>query len=226
MGDIRVLLVTEERLLLSALGLALETFEGLWVVGAERDWPRALASLELHRPNVMVIDERTLRACCSPQELRDFATKHIHIKLILLTAFMDPEYERAVAAAGVAGILPLDVEVSALVHAIRSVFAGQWVLPGPVFRGLLGHRSNGAGSQLPWEDAEMDVAELSEREKAILSMISHGYKDAQIASSLCLAERTVQFYVNRICNKLNAKNRIHAVTKVLRKQVPLEGPLS
>lgn len=225
MSDIKVLLVTEERLLLSALELALETFQGLRVVGAERDWPRALASLALHRPNVMVVDERTFGPCCSPHELKDFTTGHIDIKVIVLTSFVDLERDRAIATAGVAGILPLDVEVSALVHAIRSVFAGQWVLPGPLFRDLLSHGPNGTGPQLPSKDDEIDVADLSEREKAILTMISHGYKDAQIASSLCLAERTVQFYVNRICNKLNAKNRIHAVTKVLRKQVPLEESL-
>lgn len=59
--------------------------------------------------------------------------------------------------------------------------------------------------------------ELSSRESEIIILIASGFLDKEIAIKLKISTRTVQTYVTRICSKLEARNRTHAVTKVLLK---------
>ena len=61
--------------------------------------------------------------------------------------------------------------------------------------------------------------ELSSRESEIIILIAKGFLDKEIAKELKISVRTVQTYVTRICSKLNARNRPHAVAKLLVKSV-------
>lgn len=58
---------------------------------------------------------------------------------------------------------------------------------------------------------------LSSRESEIMGFISSGFSDKEIAKELSISSRTIQTYVTRICLKLGARNRPHAVAKVLTK---------
>lgn len=61
--------------------------------------------------------------------------------------------------------------------------------------------------------------ELSVRETEIIVLIANGLSDKEIAKKLDISPRTIQTYVTRICSKLGAFNRPHAVAKVLVKSV-------
>jgi DNA-binding CsgD family transcriptional regulator len=54
---------------------------------------------------------------------------------------------------------------------------------------------------------------LSAVERDILGAMAEGATDAQSAKRLFLAEATVATYVRRICSKLEAHNRPHAVKR-------------
>lgn len=53
--------------------------------------------------------------------------------------------------------------------------------------------------------------ELSNRETEIMVQIALGFSDKEISDNLSISTRTVQTHVVRICLKLNARNRAHAV---------------
>jgi len=55
---------------------------------------------------------------------------------------------------------------------------------------------------------------LSARETEIIILIASGFSDKEISDKIHISTRTIQTYVNRICSKLNARNRVHAVTKL------------
>lgn len=61
--------------------------------------------------------------------------------------------------------------------------------------------------------------ELSLRETEIIVHIAYGFSDKEIANKLNISPRTIQTYVIRICLKLNARNRPHAVTKILLRNI-------
>jgi len=61
--------------------------------------------------------------------------------------------------------------------------------------------------------------ELSNRELEIIVLIAMGFLDKEIAQKLKISIRTVQTYVTRICTKLSARNRAHAVAKLFLKAI-------
>lgn len=61
--------------------------------------------------------------------------------------------------------------------------------------------------------------ELSVRETEIMMHIAHGFSDREIAIKLNISTRTIQTHVVRICLKLHARNRVHAVTKLFFKKL-------
>jgi DNA-binding NarL/FixJ family response regulator len=63
------------------------------------------------------------------------------------------------------------------------------------------------------EEVLSRVADLNEREVECLAWSARGKTSAEIAGTLGLAKRTVDFHIENACRKLNATTRIEAVAK-------------
>ncbi len=57
---------------------------------------------------------------------------------------------------------------------------------------------------------------LTPSESLILSLIAGGFSDGDIAKHVLVSIRTVNRHIENIREKLDAKNRVHAVVKALR----------
>lgn len=68
--------------------------------------------------------------------------------------------------------------------------------------------------------------QLSIRETEIIVQIALGFSDKEISNNLNISARTIQTYVVRICLKLNARNRAHAVAKLLLSKLFVTNPSS
>jgi len=62
---------------------------------------------------------------------------------------------------------------------------------------------------------------LSIRETEIIIHIANGFSDKEIANKLNISPRTIQTYVFRICLKLNARNRAHAVARLFLRRLTM-----
>ena len=100
------------------------------------------------------------------------------------------------------GILPADAspdELSAAVHALSQGL-------------IVGTSSLLFGS----ENEPLREGPLTERESEVLSLLSKGLANKQIAVELGISEHTVKFHVSSIYTKLNVTNRTEAVRAGLR----------
>lgn len=79
--------------------------------------------------------------------------------------------------------------------------------PAPVFA-MVG--ANGAGGDTVAE-------EITHREKEVLSYVSLGYGNKQIADQLSISEQTIKNHMSSILQKMNANDRTHAVVLALRR---------
>lgn len=57
------------------------------------------------------------------------------------------------------------------------------------------------------------VAGVTERERAVLVLLTHGYTNAAIAEQLVLNPKTVRNYVSSIFGKLQVADRAEAIVK-------------
>jgi DNA-binding NarL/FixJ family response regulator len=100
------------------------------------------------------------------------------------------------------GILPLDASAVTLCAAVRALAAGLVVGSAA----LMATSAQEHGSRGP----------LTEREAEVLSLLSKGLANKQIAMMLGISEHTVKFHVSSIYTKLDATSRTQAVREGLR----------
>jgi DNA-binding CsgD family transcriptional regulator len=65
--------------------------------------------------------------------------------------------------------------------------------------------------QLP----KLPSSDLSEREREILTLLSQGFRDRDIAAQLVISESTVKFHMNNVLAKLKARTRYQALYKAI-----------
>lgn len=60
---------------------------------------------------------------------------------------------------------------------------------------------------------------LTDRERQVLTLIAAGCADKEVSTRLYLTQNTVKTHVRRLCARLGARSRAHAVAIALRAQV-------
>lgn len=210
---IRVLLADDQDLIRSGLAMLIDAEPDLEVVGGARDGLDAVRQVEALQPDIVLMDvqmpgmggvEATRRitqdqASRNPDRL---------VKVIMLTTFHDEEAVYAALRAGASGFLLKDTDEIALFSGIRAVAAGGAVLDPPVAWTLLTDFAARPERNVPTPEA---MREITDRERDVLILISHGYSNTEIADHLVLSEATVKTHVNRLFMKLGLRDRSQAV---------------
>ena len=85
---------------------------------------------------------------------------------------------------------------------------------GVVTPDLLGELLRGASQD--GADPRPAVAQLTDREQRVLSLIAAGHPTREVARELCYSERTVKNVLHDVVTKLNARSRSQAVAFAVR----------
>jgi two-component system nitrate/nitrite response regulator NarL len=126
--------------------------------------------------------------------------------VLMLTVSEDSEDLLATLRAGAIGYLLKNIEVDALVNAVRSAARGEAVVSPQMTAKLVA----GVRSERKSEDIQAEKEKLSPREREILGFLARGESNKQIARNLNLAESTVKIHVQNILKKLNLTSRVQA----------------
>jgi two-component system, NarL family, nitrate/nitrite response regulator NarL len=167
----------------------------------------ALKIAEDLRPDVMLLDIRLPGGGLEAAAI--IARTFPSVRAVMLTA---SENERDVAAAlrlGARGYILKGSSGAEVVKAVRAIFNGASNVA-PVGPSL--------AARLPIEmrthaeaDARECVSGFTGREEAILSLVSRGLTNKEVANRLHLTERTVKHHMTCIMRKSNVRNRVEAV---------------
>jgi two-component system response regulator NreC len=139
----------------------------------------------------------------------------------VLTMHDDTAYLRSALAAGASGYVVKKSADSELISAITAVHRGQMFVDlasssGAIQEALLylpskeGSRSGDPRSL------------LSQREKAVLTLLAEGYTNQQVADRLCLSVKTIETYRMRLAEKLGLRSRADLTRYAL--EIGLIGP--
>jgi DNA-binding NarL/FixJ family response regulator len=205
----RVVLADDEQLLRVGFRMILDADGGFDVVAEAGDGREAVAAVEAHHPDVVVMDVR-MPEMDGIAATEIITREHPDVRVLILTTFDLDEYAFAGLRAGASGFLLKNVPPDELVAAIRTVAAGDAVVAPRVTRRLL----ETFAARIPTEsqaarDARLE--QLTERERDVLQAIALGRSNQEIASSLFLSEATVKSHVSRILAKLGLRDRVQAV---------------
>jgi DNA-binding NarL/FixJ family response regulator len=203
---IRIVLVDDDPLVRSALGLMLGGQPDLEVVGEAADGRAGVDLVNRLGPDVVLMDIRM------PVLNGLEATRLLHgrpdpPRVVVLTTFDADEYVVGALAAGADGFLLKDAQPAEIVGAVRKVADGEAMLSPAVTRTLIERvradslvdRSAEAGARLK---------PLTEREREVAVAVGRGLSNAEIAGELYLSVPTVKAHVSRLFDKLGATNRV------------------
>ncbi len=204
---IRVALVDDQAMVRAGLARILSPTDGFEVVAECGDGLEAVEEVPAARPDVTLMDIRMpeLDGIASTALLRELPDP---APILMLTTFGEDAMLWGAIEAGAAGFVLKDSSAEDLITAVKSVAGGgAWFDPAVAPRVLDRYRRVVA-------PAARDVGRLellTNREHAVLRLMARGATNAEIASSLHVAEATVKTHVGRIFSKLDVRDRAAAI---------------
>lgn len=205
---LRLVVADDQPLVRAGLRLILRAEPDLEVVAECADGEQALAAVQAHRPDVVLMDVRMpgTDGLAATRRLRDLGDGAPPV--LLLTTFDDDEVLWGAVEAGAASFLLKDTPAEQLVAALRITAAGgSWLDPRVTPR-LLSRLRDARG---PDGDATARLAALTDRETEVLVLMADGSNNVEIADRLHVSERTVKSHVTSIFLKLAVRDRAGAI---------------
>ena len=204
MGKLRLLLVDDHEVVRVGLRTLLNRNPDLDVVDEAVTGQEAVRKALMHRPDIVVMDVR-LSGMSGIEACREITQAAPAVKVIILTSYGDDDTLFEAIAAGASGYVLKQIGSNDLIKAIETVGRGDAALdPATTSRVFARMREEARKKE------ESAFSELTEQELRVLSFLSEGRTNREIADVLSLGEGTVRNYVSSIFSKLHVNNRAEA----------------
>ena len=205
---IRLLLADDQTLLRRGLKGMFDLTGDLRVVAEAADGDEALAQIDEHEVDVLLLDVRMPKRS-GVEVLDELRKRGRAIPALLLTTFDDDAALLAGVRAGARGWLLKDVAFERLADAVRTLAQG-----GTVLLPAVTERAVRALAAAPPTFESLDAPDrLTGRETEILRLMAGGYSNREIATALHSGEGTVKNHISHILSKLGVRDRTRAVLK-------------
>jgi DNA-binding NarL/FixJ family response regulator len=201
---IRVFIADDQLLIRQGIRRLLELDRELTIAGEAEDGQQTIERVPQLRPDVLLLDIRMPKKN-GVDVLRELAAANALPPTLILTTFEDSAVVLEGIRAGARGFMLKDVSYEQLIHAIRSIAAGETLFQPAITQRLL---RNVAAGPPPLE-------KLTDREREVVRLMAGGYSNKEIAHALGTAEGTIKNHVSSILSKLGVRDRTRAVLKAL-----------
>jgi DNA-binding NarL/FixJ family response regulator len=202
---IRVVVVDDDPLVRTGLGIILSADPGIAVVAVADDGATGIEAVRREQPDLVLLDIR-MPGVDGLTAARTLLSGPAPWKVVMLTTFDLDEYVYAALRAGASGFLLKDISPERLVSAVRHVLTGDLLLAPAITTRLVARHAGPAG-----DERGTPLASLTGREREVLTLIGEGLSNSEIAARLVLGEATVKTHVGRIFAKLDLRDRVQAV---------------
>ncbi|HET9649399.1 MAG TPA: response regulator transcription factor [Microlunatus sp.] len=205
---VRILLVDDHPVVRAGLRAVLGTVDGMIIAGEASDGADALKEATILRPDVVLMDLQ-MRGMGGVEATGALRVRVPEAAVLVLTMYDDDDTVLTAMQAGARGYLVKGAAQADIVTAIRAVVAGQVVFGPGVANKVLDYFASGAAPG----QASQPFPDLTERERAILSLLAEGHRTAAIADRLSLSPKTVSNQLTNVFAKLQVTNRSEAIVK-------------
>ncbi len=206
-GPVRVVIVDDHDLVRAGLRGVLDADPSIEVVAEAADGVQAVAAVEVHHPDVVVMDLQ-MAGMGGIEATHRILAAQPRTSVLALTMFDDDDSVFAALRAGARGYLLKGSRRNELRGAVLGVAAGQAVFgPGVAARAL---------DRMAGQDDHDDFPELTPREREVLEHLVAGLKSATISQQMGIADKTVRNNISSILTKLHVADRTAAIDRARR----------
>ena len=183
---------------------------GVDVVAEAEDADGLLRKVALTHPDAAIVDIRmppthTDEGLVAAQQIR---ADHPDVGVLVLSEYVEPSYAMRLIEdhpARVGYLLKERVfDIALLVDALRRITEDETVVDQTIVARLVGRRRR-----------QDPLADLSPREREVLSLVAEGLSNRAIASRLFVTERTVEAHIKQIFGKLGLREEPESHRRVL-----------
>jgi DNA-binding NarL/FixJ family response regulator len=202
MGKPRVLLADDHRIVLGGLRSLLQSeFE---IIGEVEDGRTLVTETERLRPELVVADISmpNLNGIDAARQIKNIDDR---IRIVFLTMHADVAYAAGAFEAGASGFVLKHSAPQELILAMREAMQGKTYVTPMVAGDLIGSLQN----KTPLK-GELK-ADLSPRQREVLQLIAEGRSTKEVAATLRISTRTVEFHKYRIMEQLHIETSAELV---------------
>ncbi len=203
---VRLVIAEDETITREMLARLLALEDDIEVVGTASDGVKALTVLRHQKPDVLLTDINM------PQmngiDLTDTLRREMpEIKVVILTIYNDDDRVFAAIKAGARGYVLKDSPPEETIAAVRAAGKGEALLHPSLVSRVLSEFGR-LSTQKAADNAVF--AELTDREREVLTEIGRGHRNKEIADRLFISEKTVKNHISNIFAKLEVNSRAEA----------------
>lgn len=226
---IRVILADTQAIFRAGLRKIFALEDDIRVVAQAETLPQTQSAVTKFSADVLIFEAALSQ---NPVEtVTEFLRQAPHLKVVVVTAASDEQLTLDLFRRGAHGILSREVEPEILIECLRKVAAGEPWLESQavhwVMEAFRGHSLRPSGAR--------PKVQLTPKETLIVSCVTQGMKNKEIATRVGTTEQVVKNYLRKVYDKLGVANRLelalyclshHVVDGVKPPPIPVTAPLT
>ena len=203
---VRLVVVDDHALFRRGLVSLLEDMPEFQVVGEAGNGVQAVEVVAAQKPDLVLLDVN-MPGMDGVETVQVLRQRKIKAHIVMLTISQNEADLLGAIRAGADGYLLKNTEPEELRKALMRVAEGKGVLSPEVTAQVMRAAMQPANPAQP---------ALSDREMEVLRCLASGLTTHQISRDLFISENTVKTHVRHILEKLEAENRVEAVSKAMK----------
>jgi DNA-binding NarL/FixJ family response regulator len=209
---ITVLIVDDERTFGEALELALGREKDLQIVEVATDGNEAIRAVDLHRPDVVLMDVG-MPGMNGIEVTRRIKETDPDARIVILSGHEDEHLLARAVQAGATGLLRKTEAVVDVASTVRRAHRGEALHPPDEVEGALRRLRHRRDRD---DDAARRLERLTPRELEILSLMAEGRPPAEITSTLGMSPNTLRTHMQNVLTKLGVHSKMEALVLAIR----------
>ncbi|NCB72276.1 MAG: response regulator transcription factor [Clostridia bacterium] len=213
---IKIIIVDDHSLIKEGLKQILSFYPDIEIVSEGSNGSEAISIVSETSCDILLLDIN-MPVMSGLDALKIIRQTNPYLKVLLLTVENDFGTLREAIDLKVNGYILKESAGSTLTDAIRHVYSGGNYIDQTLTKHVFNIINEPSVAKESTSKPEMPdpFSLLTEREKEILSYISKGCSNKEIASKLFLSEKTIRNTITSIFKKINVKDRVQAAIYVL-----------
>ncbi len=205
---IRVIVIDDHTMVRKGLIVLLENFPDIEVVGEGNNGQIAVDLVRTKQPDVVLMD-MIMPRMDGVEATNAIRRGNPETQVIMLTSFSEEQKVQDALKAGAISYLMKNVSGDELATAIRRAYEGQSTLAPEAAQALIRFTTRPPAIG----------ADLTERELEVLSLMTEGLNNREIAERLVISSSTVKNHVSNILEKLGSSSRTAAVALAIENKI-------